>query len=106
MGFVWHASASFLPVAISFLASADLIRRFELLFIPLLLILLSAGSVEQRTRLLGMIRSLIPVAARAEALRKHTSEALSAYGSIVDAATDLTLRIEAKLLEEQKKEPK
>lgn len=61
--------------------------------------LVPAGSIEQRARLLSLIQnSLLPLAVRAEALRKQTSEALTAYGLLVDAATDLTLKIEAKLV--------
>lgn len=57
-----------------------------------------AATAEERARLATLLREVLASARKARSFHCQVSELLAAYGVVVDAATELTLRIEDKLV--------
>lgn len=60
--------------------------------------LFAAATVDERVRLAKLLQEVLSSARRARTFHRQVTELLAAYGVVVDAATELTLRIEEKLV--------
>lgn len=65
-----------------------------------------AATAEERIRLSALLQAVLASARRAQSYHRQVTELLSAYGVVVDAATQLTLRIEERLIASESSEPR